>query len=80
MEMQNHSLSALFDQLGLPSSEQEIIDFITEYGPFLTNEPLHHACFWNDSQATFLKEAKLEDADWAEIVDQLDAMLRAKNI
>ncbi len=78
MEMQNHPLSSLFDQLGLDSSEQDIFDFITEYGPFLIAEELHHACFWSESQATFLKEAKNEDADWAEVVDQLDAMLRAK--
>ncbi|WP_028866145.1 DUF2789 family protein [Psychromonas aquimarina] len=78
MEMQNHPLSSLFDQLGLDSSEQDIFDFITEYGPFLRTEELHHACFWSESQAAFLKEAKSDDADWAEVVDQLDAMLRAK--
>ena len=32
--------------------------------------------FWNSSQASFLKQVKDEDADWAEIVDQLNAMLR----
>jgi len=28
------------------------------------------------SQASFLKQIKDEDADWAEIADQLDALLR----
>ncbi|NMU76583.1 DUF2789 family protein, partial [Vibrio parahaemolyticus] len=32
--------------------------------------------FWTMSQANFLKQAIEEDADWAELVDQLDVMLR----
>ncbi|TBT33456.1 DUF2789 family protein, partial [Vibrio parahaemolyticus] len=34
------------------------------------------ASFWTHSQAAFLKQAIEEDADWAELVDQLDVMLR----
>jgi len=37
---------------------------------------LHEADIWNTSQASFLKQAVEEDADWAEIVNQLDTMLR----
>ena len=32
---------------------------------------------WTPAQAAFLREEILEDADWAEVVDQLDARLRA---
>jgi hypothetical protein len=36
----------------------------------------HQASFWTQAQASFLREAIEEDADWAELVDQLDVMLR----
>jgi len=75
MEMQNHPLSALFDQLGLDSSEAGINSFIKKNAP-LKGRELHEAEFWNSAQSAFLKQAKDDDADWAEIVDQLDAMLR----
>lgn len=77
MEMQNHPLSSLFDQLGLDSSEPEIDRFIKKNAPLKGDAELHEADFWNTAQSNFLKQAKAEDADWAEIVDQLDAMLRS---
>lgn len=76
MEMQNHSLSALFDQLGLDSSETGINFFIKKNATLKGGDKLHEADFWNTAQSAFLKQAKDEDADWAEIVDQLDLMLR----
>ncbi|MFT7053454.1 MAG: hypothetical protein ACJAU1_001010 [Psychromonas sp.] len=76
MEMQNHPLSALFDQLGLDSSEASINLFIKKHAP-LKEGKLHEAYIWNSAQSAFLKQAIDEDADWAEIVDHLDAMLRA---
>ena len=79
MEMQNHPLSSLFEQLGLQSSEQAIEKFIKSHAPIGGETELHEAKFWNPSQAAFLKEAKDNDADWAEIVDQLDAMLRTSH-
>ncbi|MFT6924748.1 MAG: hypothetical protein ACJAZP_000306 [Psychromonas sp.] len=75
MDTQNHSLSTLFDQLGLDSSETGINAFIKKYAP-LKGE-LHEADCWNSAQSAFLKQAKDEDADWTEIVDQLDVMLRS---
>ncbi|MCW5637448.1 MAG: DUF2789 family protein, partial [Rubrivivax sp.] len=33
--------------------------------------------FWSPAQARFLREEVAEDADWAELVDQLNLMLRA---
>lgn len=36
----------------------------------------HQASFWTQAQASFLREAIEEDADWVELVDQLDVMLR----
>ncbi len=77
MEMHYHSLSSLFEQLGLASESQQIIDFIDSHRHQLSGSAqLHQAEFWNPAQARFLQQAKQEDADWAEVVDQLDAMLR----
>ena len=79
MEQYNHSLASLFYQLGLNGTEHEIQNFIQEHAPVSDGTELHRADFWNLSQATFLKQAKDEDADWAEVVDRLDVMLRSAN-
>lgn len=71
-----HSINALFDQLGLQSDDQAIEKFIAEHSPLPAEVKLSEALFWNESQKTFLHQMKAEDADWAEVVDQLDAMLR----
>ncbi len=76
METPIHSMNSLFAQLGLGSSENEIDQFIDENRPLAKGVELHEASFWNESQSTVLKEMKEEDADWAELVDQLDARLR----
>lgn len=71
-----HSLTSLFEQLGLGDTDREIRDFIRQHAPLPDDVKLHEASFWRASQANFLEQAKAEDADWAEIVDQLDVMLR----
>jgi hypothetical protein len=76
MESPIHSMTSLFDQLGMDSSDQAIETFIDDHRPLTSNIELHEAEFWNASQASFLKQEIDEDADWAEIVDQLDALLR----
>ncbi len=76
MEPPIHSIVSLFNQLGLVSTDEAIEDFINRNSPLSGNIELHNADFWNSSQASFLKEVKDEDADWVEIVDQLDTMLR----
>ena len=76
METPIHSLVSLFDQLGLDSTDEAIEEFINRNKPLPGHVELHQADFWNASQASLLKQVKDEDADWAEIVDQLDAMLR----
>ncbi len=76
METPIHSIVSLFDQLGLDSTDEAIEDFIKRNSPLPGNIELYKADFWNSSQASFLKQVIDEDADWAEIVDQLDAMLR----
>ena len=79
MEQYIHSLASLFDQLGLISTDHEIQNFIQEHAPVSDNTELYKASFWNFSQASFLKQAIDEDADWAVVVDRLDVMLRSAN-
>jgi hypothetical protein len=76
MEAFNHSLTSLFEQLGLGSTNQEIENFVEKHSPLPGSIELHNADFWSTSQASFIRQAKDEDADWAEMVDQLDVMLR----
>ena len=71
-----HSLSGLFTQLGLPNSRMEIENFIQRHHPLPQAEPLSKASFWTEAQASFLREAIANDADWAEVVDELNVLLR----
>lgn len=76
MEPPIHNLPSLFKQLGLDDSDEAIEKFIADHKPLPGAVELHEADCWNSAQAAFLRQEKEEDADWAEIVDQLDAMLR----
>lgn len=76
MELSNHHFSELFAQLGLPADDAGIRHFITTHAPLAPEVRLADAPCWNDAQARFLREAIVQDSDWAELVDQLDAALR----
>ena len=76
MESPTHSLPSLFKQLGLPDDPVNIDKFITTHSPLKPNLHLADAFFWTKSQAEFLRDEILDDADWAEVVDQLDVLLR----
>jgi hypothetical protein len=77
MDTATRDLNTLFDQLGLASSDHDIEDFIHQHGGTLADSMhLHQAPFWNESQSKFLVEAVSEDAEWAETVDTLSALLR----
>ena len=75
-----HNLVSLFKQLGLPNTNEAIKDFINRNSPVPSNLVLHEAEFWSASQSSFLKEAIDEDADWAEIVDELNILLRRPHV
>lgn len=75
MIMEAHSMTVLFQQLGLDSSEAAIDDFIqTHHLP--DHIALDEATFWSSHQSLFLKEMIEEDADWALVVDNLSSLLR----
>ncbi|MFJ2339816.1 DUF2789 domain-containing protein [Pseudomonas protegens] len=76
MEAPTHSLPALFKQLGLADDPVNIERFIATHSPLKPELHLADAFFWSESQADFLRTEVLDDADWAEVVDQLDVLLR----
>lgn len=77
MEINDPTLTELFDQLGLASTQAAIKEFIKKNGPLPRGVVLHQARFWNASQTAFLKEAIEDDSDWSDVVDQLNIMLRS---
>ena len=77
MDSGNHTIADLFAQLGLGNTSAEIDQFVARHRPLDNSLQLADAPFWSAGQAQFLREEISEDADWAEVVDQLDVMLRA---
>lgn len=77
MERTVHNMSNLFAQLGEANDSAAIARFIETHKPLAEDVKLHEATFWSPSQAAFLSEAIQQDADWAEIADELNARLRA---
>ncbi|MDP4300319.1 DUF2789 domain-containing protein [Leptothrix discophora] len=76
MEAHHHTLGQLFAQLGLPEDAASIDAFIARHAPLPGHVTLGEAPFWNASQAEFLCGEQARDADWAELVDTLDVLLR----
>lgn len=72
-----HTMTALFDQLGLRSDQESIEAFIAAHRPLPPEIRLHRAPFWTKAQSDFLRDELLEDADWASVIDELDSKLRA---
>jgi hypothetical protein len=70
------SLNLLFAQLGLPDDDESIDRFIASNAPLPGEVVLCDAPFWTSSQAAFLRGEFVRDAEWAPVVDTLDAMLR----
>lgn len=75
MDVSPKTLHTLFDQLGLPADDTSIDAFVAAHGPIKHDGPIWEAAFWTPAQARFLKEAWEEDADWAEVVDELSVLL-----
>lgn len=78
MEASIHTLNNLFAQLGLLSDEDSVATFIKSHSHLASDIMLSEATFWTPAQAAFLREEILKDADWAEVIDQLNASLHAK--
>ncbi|MBD0704182.1 DUF2789 domain-containing protein [Pseudomonas sp. E141] len=74
MEQPSHELSTLFDQLGLPSDDKAIDDFIMAH-PLEPEIKLVEADFWSEQQKDLLREWLLADGEEAVLVDQLNVRL-----
>jgi hypothetical protein len=70
------TMGSLFRQLGLPSNDRAILDFIFTHSPLNQAMPLHRAPMWNQAQTAFLQQSIAEDSEWCVLVDQLDSRLR----
>jgi hypothetical protein len=68
------NLTTLFEQLGLPSDEASINDFV-EAHPLDPDIKLIDADFWTPQQAQLLKEWLRADGEEAVIVDELNVRL-----
>lgn len=77
MDSPYHRFSELFAQLGLASDGESIRRFIAEHRPLPGDVMLEDAAFWTPAQAQLLRETIADDADWAEVVDHLNAALRS---
>ncbi len=74
MDTTVNTLSSLFEQLGLPSSDQEIEQFVLAH-QLDESVSILDADFWTDAQRQFLHESLKQDAEWSPIVDDLNVML-----
>lgn len=75
MDTTQVNMSSLFMQLGLENNANAIDEFVLSHS-LANGVPLLEAQFWTESQKHFLQEALAEDAQWSEIIDQLDTLLR----
>jgi hypothetical protein len=73
--MEQHDLATLFAQLGLPNDPASIDAFIAAHRPLPDQVALADAPFWTPAQAAFLAEELQADADWAEVIDELNSEL-----
>jgi len=76
MNLTHHSMSELFEQLGLDNSQPAIQQFLHAHPITDRSLPLAEAPFWNVQQSAFIREAWHADSDWSYTVDQLDNLLR----
>ena len=63
------------EELIIREGPDTIAAFIAEHRPLEEEYRLEDAPFWTESQAQLLRETIVEDADWAEVVDHLDASM-----
>ena len=75
MDTSPHSLATLFAQLGLDNDQAAMDAFIAEHR-LAEHVPLEKAPFWSPGQASFIAESLKEDADWSEVIDELNTLLR----
>ncbi|MBC9000220.1 DUF2789 family protein [Pseudomonas sp. N40(2020)] len=74
MDLEGYNLKTLFDQLGLPSEETDIDDFIDGHS-LDADTKLVDAPFWSEPQKQTLQEWIGKDDDRAIVFDELNVRL-----
>ena len=75
MDTSKHNLYTLFEQLGLPSDDASIERFARHYR-LQNGQNLSQAQFWTEAQASFLRDAYEQDAEWSNALDELNSLIR----
>ena len=73
------TLEELFEQLGLSSQKIQMELFIEKH-QLQPDSILPDAIYWTSNQKAFLIEAKEDDSEWSEVVDQLATLLISKSL
>ena len=76
MDYSFHTINSLFDQLGLPSDNSSIERFVDQHKPVNASLHIDQLPFFSHAQQDFLRQSIRDDADWSEVIDILDNMLR----
>ncbi|MFT7116629.1 MAG: hypothetical protein ACI9I0_001841 [Rhodoferax sp.] len=61
--------------MGLTSDTEGILHLLRSYAPLASDIQLPDASLWTPAHATFLREALQQDAEGAELADQLSQAL-----
>jgi hypothetical protein len=75
MDTSQNNLCTLFAQLGLACEPPDIEQFIVEHSPLDPAVHIIDASFWAPAQSSFLRQQMTADAEWAEVVDELNVRL-----
>ena len=79
MNINRRTIEDLFEQLGLSSQKIHMERFIERH-QLKPGSILENAIYWAPDQKAFLIEAKANDSEWSEAVDQLANLLIRKTI
>ena len=74
MNEPEYNINELFAQLGLDSSDEAIDSFI-ETHKLAKEEKLIESNVWTDNQRMFLQEEWEKDAEWVEVIDDLNVRM-----
>lgn len=69
-----YNMNELFAQLGLDNSDEAIDSFVAEH-QLSSEEKLIESDVWTDSQRMFLQEEWEKDAEWVEVIDDLNVRM-----
>jgi hypothetical protein len=74
-----YQMSSLFDQLGLESTDEAIAGFVKSH-QLSEDLAMEDAPFWKLLHIQFFKQAREQDADWVELVDERYALLHKSSM